>query len=300
MDLRQLRYFVSIVELKSFTKAAEILRVAQPALSAQIRNLEDELQVQLLVRHSRGVQPTDAGQTLLEHARKILDEVDRTRSALLESSGVPRGKVTLGVTPSTDVELTSKIVHACLKDFPEIQLNIVEGISADVVEWVQAGRADLGIVYNVGPEPADIALEPLIQEDLIFIQARSAEETGATISLADACQYPLILARPPHGVRSLIEDAANRQGFPVQVPFEMQSVAAIFELIEQGMACSILPMGAISRKLRHGPLVARTLIDPRVSVTLSLAHSTTRPLGAAEIALRGLVSRLAVEWAQWS
>jgi len=105
MDVRQLRYFVEVVEAKSFTRAAERVHVAQPALGFQVRKLEDELGVTLLHRHSRGVDPTEAGRALLRHAHAVLRQIELARQELMDLSGPPRGAIALGITPTASALL---------------------------------------------------------------------------------------------------------------------------------------------------------------------------------------------------
>lgn len=291
MDLRQLRYFIAIVEHGGFTRAAEALAVAQPALSAQIRHLEDELETQLLVRHSRGVTPTADGSLLFERARVILAEVRDTHAALLAGRAAPRGHLSLGITPSNNVATTARLVRRCLDALSEVELTVVEGVSGDVLEWIGAGRVDLGVVYCGDEEPADIVLEPLGTEPLVSIEpAIDGAAPPATVTLAEVCAQPLILSAAPHFVRRLIEDAAARQGLTAHVPFEMQSVATVFEMIAQGVGCSVLPAGAATRIGGDRRLTARRIVEPSFTLRLALAHAASRPLSPAAIAARALIT----------
>src|SRR5690348_13499350 len=124
MDLRQLKYFVRVVELKSFTKAAEQLHIAQPSLGLQIRKLEDELETKLLERHSRGIEPTEAGLLLFQEANELLERAARTKQRILDMKGPPRGKVVLGMTPTVNALLSAELVRACHSELPQVALSI--------------------------------------------------------------------------------------------------------------------------------------------------------------------------------
>src|SRR3546814_14168642 len=128
MDTRALRYFVHVAQLKSFSRAAAHLRIAQPALSRQIRNLEDELGVQLLTRSVRGVQMTEAGALLLERAEVILDQIKKARLEVAAEAGEPSGRLTLAVTPAAGPMLVPPLVERCEASFPKVSLRFVEGL----------------------------------------------------------------------------------------------------------------------------------------------------------------------------
>jgi len=126
MDVRQLRYFTEIVEAKSFTRAADRVRVAQPALGLQIRKLEEELGVSLLHRHSRGVEPTEAGIVLLGHANAILKQIEQAQRDVTDLSGPPRGAVVLGITPTASALLATRLIRTCQALYPGVSLNLFD------------------------------------------------------------------------------------------------------------------------------------------------------------------------------
>jgi LysR family transcriptional regulator, nitrogen assimilation regulatory protein len=136
MENRQLLYFTRIVELGSFTKAAAALRIAQPSLGQQIRNLEEELGTALLVRHSRGVRPTEAGALLYQHASRILEDVRQAKEAVLALSSRPIGNVTIGMTPGISDLFAAKLVESCNRDYPAIRLNIEQDLSVRLVRRI--------------------------------------------------------------------------------------------------------------------------------------------------------------------
>src|SRR4029450_1798659 len=186
MDLKQLEYFVSVVDLGGFSRAARLLGIAQPAISRQVRSLEVELRQSLLVRNGRGASPTEAGKRVLAHARGILQQVDRARAEVDEIKGAPVGHVVVGLPPTlarlmtapggrefrrrfpgaavvpalvglppTLARLmTAPVVREFRQRFPRASLSIVEGLSSYMHEWLQVGRIDIGLLYNPPPWPA--------------------------------------------------------------------------------------------------------------------------------------------------
>ena len=148
MDLKQLEYFVRVAELGSFTKAAQALDVAQPALSRQVRLLEVELRQNLLLRNGRGANPTEAGTLLLAHARGILHQVERAREELGRVRGALAGRVAIGLPPSLSRVLAVPLMRAFRQQLPQVSASISEGLSVNMQEWLTNGRLDIAVLYN--------------------------------------------------------------------------------------------------------------------------------------------------------
>ena len=153
MNLKQLEYFVQVAELGSFSKAAVVLDIAQPALSRQVRALETELHQQLFLRNGRGVALTDAGKRLFDHSVAVLQLVSHAREDLGASRDEPVGRVTIGLPPSIGRQFTLPLIDRFKKELPAARLAIVEGLSSHIVEWVTTGRVDVGLVYNPEAQP---------------------------------------------------------------------------------------------------------------------------------------------------
>jgi LysR family nitrogen assimilation transcriptional regulator len=295
MDLRQLRYFVGVLEAGSFTRAAETLRIAQPALGLHIRRLEEELSVQLMVRHSRGIEATEAGRFLFENALRILADVDATARALRDFSGPPRGRVALGLTPSLNATLATAVIRRCSAEIPLVAITMVEGLSSVLAEWVSAGRIDIALAYNV-PEGQALASDPLLQEELFLVQpAGDGADYPADVAFAALADHPLIMPGLPHTMRRLLEDVAATAGVTLTVAFEMQSVSTVKELVEQGVGATVLPLGAVRREVNQGLLQAQRIVDPAVTRMVHLLHSSRRPLSRAEEEIMRIILDVARE-----
>lgn len=289
MDVRQLNTFVHIVELKSFTKAAEHLRIAQPALGLQIRKLEEELQVQLLVRHSRGVEPTDAGLVLLDYARDILERFVAARSAMVEFTGPPRGRVMLGLTPSINYMISTQLIKACNKELPHIVLSIEEQLSSLLVEWVDSERLDMCLAHK-SEENSHLIFEPLFHESLYFICHRGLlAEDQATITLAEVASHSLIMPGMPHGLRKLVEEHAAKAELELDISFEMQSVSVVRDLVAEGVGATILPYGGARRSTADGDLMALKIEQPTLRREIYLCYHERRAPSAAEKKMRELI-----------
>jgi len=295
LDIRQLRYFSAVLEHRSFTRAAELLRIAQPALGLQIRKLEEELDVQLLVRHSRGVEPTEAGLLLQRHADDILRRVQVARQELRDLSDEPRGRVTLGLTPSTSILFAKRLIERVEELLPKVQLSIVEELSTVLIEWMRDDRLDLALAYNV-PEQTGLDTEAVLRESLFYVQGSAAAGTDQrTVAFAEVAGRPLVMPGMPHGLRLLLEHHAQQEGLELQISVEIQSVSSVRDLVEQGIGTTVLPYGAVARQVEEGRLVARRIVEPEIQRTLFLIASGRRPATRAERALLKIIRTLVGE-----
>ena len=292
MEIRQLRYFLKIIELKSVSRAADLLHIAQPALGLHVRKLEDELHAQLLFRHSRGVEPTPAGKLLQQRAIAILEQVEEAKQAVRDFSGPPRGLVSIAMTPSTHPSIPIELIRRSAAALPNVQIEVREAMQTTVVDWVKAERVDFGLVYLADERPGNIRIEDLMQEDAVFVQGRSEEAVSSTISLAEVCHHPLAMPGLPHYLRRAVETTGARQGLKAEVRYEIGSIATILEMVERNIACSVLPFGAAVRHLSDGRILARTIVDPELRITMSLLHSPRRALSKAHVMLRAFLAEI--------
>ncbi len=290
MENRQLFYFTRIVALGSFTKAAAELRIAQPSLGQQIRNLEEELGTSLLVRHSRGVKPTEAGAILFQHASKILDDVRRAKEAVLTMSNNPKGVVTVGMTPGITDLLAARLVERCNQDCPAIQLNIEQDLSVRLVKRV-ASDETLAFALVSDMECSDsrsLHSIPIATEQLYLVGSPKLSK-GLTdpveFSRLQSVKLTMLgigLPNRPRGLKFELEIEARRQGLSLTFAHEMQSVTAVQDLIERNIGFGILPYGAVRRRVEQGSLRAFRIIKPDVCREIRLVRSPTRLLSNAD------------------
>lgn len=296
MDIKGLRFFLGVLRYKSITKAAEHLFIAQPALGLHIRKLEAELGVQLLQRHSRGVTPTEAGLLLAEHAEIILRQVERAHQDLLDYGETPRGRVTVGMSPTTSQLLATILAQHVKDNYPEISLSITEGLSEQLMEWVEKERIDVALTYNPSSASDDIVVERLVNETLFFIGPGALPAgRGAAIPLAEVLPHPLILPSRPHLLRVMVDDAARGIGVDPKVAYEVDSVALIREFVCGGFGHSIMPLGAVRRDVEEKRLYACRIVEPEIDRTLHLAYSHARPPSKAFLAVIELARDIAAD-----
>jgi len=287
MNLQQLETFLHVAEHGSFSKAALVLDVAQPALSRQVRALETELRETLLVRTGRGVTLTPAGSRLLEYCQDILHLVSLAKEDLSAHRYEPVGQITVALPPTLARLYTLPLIQAFQEELPRARLAITEGFSVHVAEWLQSGRADIAIVYNPEPLPA-LEILPLREERLCLLSPPgTAAQVGLDWNALSA--LPLVMPQRGHIFRKLMEGAAAMAGVPLDVRWEVSSVPAILDLVGAGLghatlgeAALAVPGGASQR------LVVTPLDHLGLQATLCLvtpAHKRSTPLTQRTAAL---------------
>jgi LysR family nitrogen assimilation transcriptional regulator len=296
MELRQLRYFVAIVDHGSLSRAALVLHVAQPALTQQLRQLEEELGTQLLHRSAQGVLSTDAGKVFYEHAQAILKQVADAKSAVTQSAERPSGSVTLGLPHSISGALALPLLEAARAQYPEITLQLTEELTGNLAEQLKSGRVNLAVLLDDG-QLTPFACLPLVEEEMRFICRADAEfargEGGLT--LARALQATLILPGLQHGVRPRIESVARAAGLTVGAGsvIEINSIAILKSAILAGMGATILPVAPLLAELERGTMRSHPIYDPAISRTVVLCTSRNIPLTNAAAAVSRLVEQVA-------
>jgi len=276
MNLKHLESFVRVAELGSFSKAARVLDVAQPALSRQVRQLETDLRATLLLRNGRGVALTDAGKRLFEHGVQILQQVALAREDLGTQRDAAVGHITIGMPPSIGRQLTLPLIEGFRERLPRARLTLVEGLSAHIAEWIAGGRADLGLLYNPDAQPA-LEITPLLTERLCLVQAAGSRKRRQPVRLAELPDYPLILPERHQAIRRLLETHAVQAGVKLHIAWEVSSVPAIIDLVCAGTGCAVLNASAVTASGRARELLARPIVAPELPSVLCLAQSATKP-----------------------
>lgn len=275
MNLKQLMYFRHVAELGSFTQAAQVLGVAQSAVSRQVRRLEVNLHQNLLVREGRGVTPTAAGRLLLEHCRGILHQVERAQQDLARARGTLAGRVTLGLAPSASRALTVSLTHRFRERLPDATLSISEGLSLILEEWLLAGRLDIAVVYNP-PASADLELLPLTSERLYLVGQRTSDASADPVRLQALAHIPLVIPNRPHTVRMLLESQMILIGRQLNVRLEIDGVAPILDLVADGAGYAVLTRHAILTSGQPERFHLRPIENPELHSRLYLATARQR------------------------
>jgi DNA-binding transcriptional LysR family regulator len=241
MDFRQLRTFSCVAELGSLSKASDTLRVAQPALSRQIKLLEHELRTELFTRNGRGMVLTEAGRLLLARTSGIVRQIDQIRDDIQSAQGPPSGHVVLGMVPTVSCVLSGRFARRCVETFPGISLRIVESYSGHIVEWLHRGEMDLAILYG---RSADLHLnvQSLGRDSIVAVGPRGCGlSRKKSVDIGWLLRQRLVLPSHSHGLRALIENAAARRKVKLNVQLEADSFRVLTSLVEEGLGFALLP-----------------------------------------------------------
>jgi DNA-binding transcriptional LysR family regulator len=293
MDLRQLKYFVKIVEQRSMSRASVELNVAQSALSLQISTLETRLRQKLLIRRSTGVSPTPAGQTLYKHAVAILRQVERAAQDVERSAAEVSGPASLGLPVVLQDLLAINLLVAARTRLPQVRLHLAEGMSYLLKEMVLQGRLDMTVTYQFEPSPG-IVEQPLFNEMIYLVSpAKSGikpRERG--MSIAEVAQYPLFLSSGQTGMRRLVQAGLAAHGVTVEPFAEVDSLRTLIDAVETGNAHTILPASALQGHLKSRADNSLVINSLDLSRNVVLCTSEHLPLGAAATAVYELLENL--------
>jgi LysR family nitrogen assimilation transcriptional regulator len=285
---------VNVAKLGRFSLASRRMRIAQPALSRQIRLLEEELNAQLFQRSSRGVTLTQAGKTFLEHAQSILRQVEKARSSVGERTGIITGNGTFGMPQSAGVILAVRLIERFRTDYPMVTLQMIEGIGSMIHEWMLNGQLDVGVIYD--PEvTGHLETKPLWSEDLHLVGPAGAFGGKETISFSEAAVLELALPAMGNGLRGLVERYASRAGINLNTVIEADAQRIQQELAMRGTAYTILPRASVEDSIRNSKLSAVRIVSPNIPRVLALAYSSERPITPAARLLGEMISTLATE-----
>lgn len=287
MNLRQLKYFVSVVEAGNMTRAAEQLHVAQTALGMQIRQIEEDLGIELLVRHSRGIEPTKAGSLLHTRALAILKLVEETRKEVATCDREDSETIRLGITPALMMIAGSEIILTVRKHLPQVFLNVVEGMSHVLFDTLSRGDVDFILCYDV-PDLPQFSRTALLQDDLVLVTLPGPRK-GEPIAFVDVLEETLVLSGPGDTISAIMERTARELGLEFKAGFEVGSVSAQKNLVIRGAGSSVMPYFAVIDEVRAGTLDARPVTMPAIRRTLFLASSKHQGPFRNEAGLTGAV-----------
>lgn len=290
MNLRRLKYFVKIVDIGSLTQAAEVLHIAQPALSQQVATLENELDQQLLIRTKRGVTPTEAGKILYGHARTILRQCEQAQTAVINAGQVLSGQVSIGLAPGTAASsLTMPLLQTVRDQFPEVLVYLHENSGSVLNDKVMSGQLDMAVLYDRAPT-AGINSMPLMKEDLFLVGA--TDYPGASVDLADVAQMSLFLPRDYSAVRKRVDEAFSLRRLSARIIGEIESISTLTSAISSGMGVTVLPESAARSLVGSTDAWMSRINSPSLSLPLSLNISARLPLSPSAQAVKNILLSL--------
>ena len=297
MELRQLRYFIRIVELGSMGRAALDLGVGTPALSQQISRLEGELSTRLLQRTTTGVLPTDAGLAFFRQAQLAIRHADAAAQAARQARLA--GHVSIGLAPSTSGVLALPLLEAMRERYPDVRLRVVESLSGNLATMLNARQLDLAVLFETDGARRWSVL-PLLEERLFVIGRRDLPgmPTGRSVRIARLASLPLILPSGTHGLRAILDAAFARERCAPHVVLEIDGLAVLMDAVRAGLAATIQP-GAATVRLPADEMARIELAERsarRRNLLASLSDDELSPAAlAARVVLRSVAAGLVAQ-----
>lgn len=293
MELRQLRYFVKVVEAGSVSRAALDLDLVQSALSQQISRLESELSTRLLQRSAKGVVPTEAGLAFFREAQLALRHAEQAVRAAQQSRLT--GTVSVGLAPSTASVLGLPLMRAMRERYPDVRLHMVESLSGHLSAMLNARQLDLAVLFDTDPARR-WSVTPLLEEKLFLIRSRQGllRPGPGRIRLARLAGLPLILPSGPHGLRSTLDTAFARARVQPTVTHEIDSLALLMAAVDAGLGVTLQPWAAVARFADAGQRFHLAEIsDHSVRRINSLCSLSDDELSPAALGARSVLAEVA-------
>ncbi|MCH6470171.1 LysR substrate-binding domain-containing protein [Sinomonas terrae] len=304
METRRLRYFVTIVDSGTITRAAELLHIAQPALSQHVSALESEFKQQLLLRSRRGIVPTAAGRSLYRYAQSILRLENEAHHEIDSEVSSPSGTVTIGLaTYSLASSLTIPILQAIRLRYPRIVMRIVETLTVIHSQAIRMGQIDAALVYDPGPIHG-VNFERISTDPLVLISAADLEIPGATedsVPVPALAELEFILPNRTHTLRSLMEQTLSRAGLELKVVVEMEHSRPLGDAVGLGLGVTVLPLPAAEARFAGEGFRLRRITDPGLTAGFALAtpdHEATS--AAADVVVQTLREMLLGPDSPWT
>ncbi len=296
MNLRRLKYFVKVVDVGSLTQAADLLHIAQPAISQQLATLEGEVRQQLLLRTKRGVIPTEAGKVLYRHAQLILRQCDQAVVDMQATSLGLSGSVSIGLAPGTMAASLALPLLRTLRDrHPGIVPYLNENYGTTLSELVMNGRMDLAVLYGGRAAVHGLQFLPLMREPLFLVGPGSTPAPAETVSLQEVSQFDLYLPRAYNYMRKLVDEAFAGAGLAPRVVAEIESAATLAAVIRDGLGATIVPT-SMARELVVGCDAWQSrLVEPGIEAPLALCQSDHLPLSEPAQAVKEILLELVAE-----
>lgn len=295
MNLRRLKYFVKIVDIGSLTQAADVLHIAQPALSQQLVTLEAEMQQQLLIRTKRGVTPTEAGKVLYGHAQVILRQCEQAQSDVNTSGQALSGPVSVGLAPGTAASsLSLPLLKRVRERHPGILLYLNENFGTTLSELIMNGRMDMAVLYG-GREVHGLSFVPLLREQLFLVSGDPAMADREQIALAEVSDIDLLLPRTYNTMRRLVDEAFVRIERSARVIAEIESSASLAAAVADRFGATILPESAARVLADTHALYLCHIVEPDIEASLALCLSGHLPLSVPAQAVKAILLELVAE-----
>jgi len=273
MEIRRLHYFVSTAELGSLCRASDVLRIAQPALTRQVRLLEEELGVTLFTRTRRGMRLTEEGEQLLADVVGPLRQLEGALQSIRSFSSGLGGNVAIGMTPTVAYFLAQPLLEQMTGEVPNVAARIVEGTTLHLSEGLLSGELDMALLHEPLHDPRLLNRELLTEEMVIVGWPGCGLGPDRLIGIDELTALPLILPNPKNGLRGISERYAAKYDVQFQIKYVIDSFQVLKEMVSKGHGYTIMPLSSVLKEVEDGRLTYAPVRKP-AQRTLVLATKT--------------------------
>ncbi|WP_051242632.1 LysR family transcriptional regulator [Azohydromonas australica] len=295
LTLRQLRYFVEIARSRSFSRAAEHLSVAQPALSQNIAALEAELGAKLFERHARGVELSEAGHRLYARAVELLAGFDSLRDHVEGRPVRPSGPVRVSIAGSLAAVVIAPLLRRVTDLYPDVELTVTEALSFEVRRQVESGEVHLALMPGASELLGMEALPVFEERFMLFGTYGAMRREPKQLPFAEVVQRPLAAPDRGHDLRKIIERAASSLNQPLDVRYELNSPPMLVAIVKEGLAYAVLPVSACIEAVAAKSVAGRLIVEPELTRVQALVWPKDRPLTPAAAAVRDAIAHVMAE-----
>ena len=295
MDTRRLRYFVQIVDSGSITRAADLLHIAQPALSQQLAALEEHFGQKLLIRSQQGVSMTDAGHAVYRHSQIILRQMEQAQADASAAGNSLAGRVSVGLVPfSSAATLSVDLLAETRRRHPGILLHLTESVGQTYSQMIMNGRLEMALIHGAGPIKG-VRFEPILSEEFYLVAHRdfAIEADNKPIPVTALDGLPLLMPPAYNFVRRAVDTAFTRSRINLKVVAEVEIVRTLARAVGSGLGATIMPKAIADRIVTESgePLICR-LVSPRIEETLSLCIAEQNSLSEPALAVKNILLEL--------
>ena len=280
MELDQLKTFLTVAELGTFSRAAIRLSSTQPMLSRKIKLLESELGTELFHRTGRGVVLSEGGKLLEQYARGILDTAESAKTAIQALGASPVGQVTIGMPSSIATVLAIELVQEFRRAFPNVSLKVMEGYSGHVLEWLTTARLDVAVLYDTpNLKGKTLRTDPILSDELFLIGSpKDPSRIGnGPVQSARLAEVPLVLPSRPHGIRILVDEAMDHNGLTANVQMEIDAMHSMIALAESGLGYTVLSYSSVRDLVIAKRVRIWRIVEPVITRSLVITTTNQRP-----------------------
>jgi LysR family nitrogen assimilation transcriptional regulator len=300
IDVKQVHYFMMLAEYGTISKAADALGLAQPSLSEHIARLEKKLDTKLAIRGPRGITLTEAGRLLAREGHGLIEAARSLTNGLHHLRSELSGTVSIALPPSLSAVLSIPLAETVRLEHPGIKLQMTEGLTGHILDWIERDVIDMGFVYMKLPATT-FEVRPLLREEMFLVSAHDnvpvepGEDGSYVIDAEKLSELPLVMPSLPHSARQAIESFAGERKISLNVVLELDSLSQVIEMVSRASAYTFLPHAPVAMAVQAGKLALVRIAGASFQRTAYLARKRSRLISMASLKIEGTINSILTE-----